>query len=105
MLNLVTGIALAEQDRKGESFVLTPDYCGNPRTGFGRLPGQRDVVENPFVWHHLSLGRAVTISGAAVDPNMRNFQSVPFTALLTLLNLPLGRWIAPPHPPPPRPPP
>jgi hypothetical protein len=97
-LNLVTGIALAEQDRKGESFVLTPDYCGNPRTGYGRLPGLGDAVANPYVWNHLSVGRAVTVSGAAVDPNMKNFQSVPFTALLTMLNLRLGRWIEHPNP-------
>ena len=32
-INLVAEYELAVQDRKGDSFVLTPDYCGNPASG------------------------------------------------------------------------
>src|SRR5262249_26057436 len=73
----------------------TPDYCGNPRTGYARM-GQEDGEGD--VWENLTVGRAVTISGAAVDPNMKVYQSAPFTALLTLLNLRLGWWIENPDP-------
>ena len=62
------------------------------------MPGATDTVGDDTVWENLTLGRAVTISGAAIDPNMRNFQSAPFTALLTLLNLRLGWWIENPDP-------
>ncbi|VTR95800.1 patatin-like phospholipase : Uncharacterized protein OS=Candidatus Nitrospira defluvii GN=NIDE0582 PE=4 SV=1 [Gemmata massiliana] len=98
-LNLVAGAALAEQDRKGESFVLTPDYCGTPRTGFARLPESEKSVGNMTEWENLTLGRAVAISGAAIDPNMKFYQSAPLTALLTLLNLRLGWWIENPRSP------
>jgi hypothetical protein len=37
-LNLVAGRELAIQDRKGDSFVLTPDYCGSRATGYARTP-------------------------------------------------------------------
>ena len=91
-LNLIAGDELAYQDRKGASFVLTPDYCGSAATGYARVvPVEGGVtVTDPRA---LSLGRAITISGAAVDPNMRNYQSPGLTALLTLLNLRLGWWL------------
>ena len=92
-LNLVGGSTLAEQDRKGESFVLTPEYCGSSRTGYARMPN--DYADSS-IWENLTIGRALSISGAAVDPNMKNYQSAPLTALLTLLNLRLGSWIQSP---------
>ena len=94
-LNLVGGAALAEQDRKGEAFVLSPDYCGSPRTGYARMAGSST---DPSVWENLTLGRAVTISGAAVDPNMPNYQSAPLTALLAILNVRTGWWVENPDP-------
>ncbi len=91
-LNLVSGEELAYQDRKGESFVLTPDYCGSAATGYARVvphEGGADVKDP----RALSLGRAITISGAAIDPNMRNYQSAGLTALLSVLNFRLGWWL------------
>jgi hypothetical protein len=87
-LNLVAGKELAYQDRKGASFVLTPDYCGSEPTGYALLdPKSEDERKN------LTLGRAITISGAAIDPNMNVYQSPALTALLTLLNARLGWWL------------
>src|SRR5262249_22965961 len=75
-LNRVAGTELAYQDRKADAFVLTPDYCGCPRTGYARTPAQGADADN------LTVGRAMTISGAAVDPNMGVAQSAPLTALM-----------------------
>ena len=96
-LNLVGGEELAVQDRKGESFVLTPDYCGSTSTGYARLAAQSSVKKLPE-YRNLTVGRAVTISGAAVDPNMRNYQTAAFTLLLTVLNLRTGWWLQNPWP-------
>jgi hypothetical protein len=91
-LNLVGGEDLAYQDRKGASFVLTPDYCGSRETGYALLPTGADK-------HNLTLGRAMTISGAAIDPNMKDYQSAQLTAFLTILNARLGWWIRNPNAP------
>src|SRR5262249_38317097 len=98
-LNLVAGTELAYQDRKGESFVFTPDYSRSKATGYARFDPPAETSARAIeAFRNLSLGRAVTISGAAVDPNMRNYQSGGLTALLTVLNLRLGWWIENPSP-------
>src|SRR5262249_46941895 len=101
-LNLVGGAELAYQDRKGESFFLTPAYCGSHSTGyaFPNAPGRTDRADpaeltGPY-WN-LTLARAITISGAAVDPNMNVLQSPQLTALLTVLNARLGWWMINPN--------
>ena len=90
-LNLVAGEELAYQDRKGASFALTPAYCGSDPTGYAML----DQGDADALWN-LTVGRAVTISGAAVDPNMQNYHSPQLTAFLTILNARLGWWIEKP---------
>ena len=84
-LNLVGGSELAWRNRLGESFFLSPLYCGSHGTGYGLV--DEETREN------LSLGRAMSISGAAVDPNMKFYQSMSLTALLTVLNARLGYWL------------
>jgi hypothetical protein len=84
-LNLVAGRELAWRDRKAESFILTPVYSGSESTGYARMR----VETAP----RLTLGRAVAISGAAVDPNMNYHQSPSLTALMTVFNARLGWWI------------
>lgn len=89
-LNLIGG-AGGNAHRKAESFVLTPSWCGGDSTGFAKLSrDKKKVLEN------LTLGRAITISGAAVDPNMNILQSPQLTAFLTLINARLGAWISNP---------
>jgi len=87
-LNLVGGGDLAWRDRKGESFTLSPLYCGAKSLGYAPTDDTREA---------LTLGRAVAISGAAVDPNMSFYQSAPLTALLTLFNARLGYWVGKPR--------
>ena len=88
-LNLVSGEDLAWRDRKGESFVLTPRYCGSKGVGYAKMT--ESTREN------LTLGRAITISGAAVDPNMSFYQSSSLTAFLTIFNARLGQWMQNPR--------
>jgi hypothetical protein len=93
-LNLVGGSKLAWQDRKAESFTVSPLHCGSPELGYrktdapegGRYGGEKGI----------SLGTAVAISGAAASPNM-GYHSSPFvTFILTLLNVRLGAWLGNP---------
>ena len=84
-LNLVAGKELAWRDRKAESFVISPGYCGCNATGYAPMTAVKG--------RHLTLGRAVAISGAAVDPNMSYHQSPSLTALMTIFNARLGWWL------------
>ena len=88
-MNLIASDNLAWRDRKAEAFCLTPLYCGSKLTGFARVTG--DTRRN------LTLGYAIAVSGAAVDPNMNFHQSALMTALLTLFNARLGIWIQNPE--------
>jgi hypothetical protein len=89
-LNLVAGDELAWQDRKAESFVLTPTYCGSKDTGYA--PTSLETIQE------LTLGRAMSISGAAVDSNIGLHQSSDLIALMTAFNARLGWWIRNPNP-------
>jgi hypothetical protein len=114
-LNLVGGENLAWQERKASSFIITPLYCGSAVLG-GEVEGYA-VANNPRKWTGayvdtqdyggkepdlkdnktgISLGTAITISGAAASPNM-GYNSTPATAfLMTLFNVRLGAWLANP---------
>ena len=93
-LNLVGGSKLAWQDRKAESFTVSPLHCGSPEVGYRKTDapdGHRYGGEKG-----ISLGTAVAISGAAASPNM-GYHSSPFvTFILTLLNVRLGAWLGNP---------
>ncbi len=119
-LNLVGGENLAWQERKASSFVITPLYCGSAALG-DEVPGYAKK-DNPRRWSGayietndyggnesdlggdktgisktgISLGTALTISGAAASPSM-GYNSSPVTAfLMTLFNVRLGAWLANP---------
>jgi hypothetical protein len=80
------GERLAWQQRKAESFVMTPLHCGNFYEGYRdarRYGGAAGVT----------LGTAMAISGAAANPNM-GYHSAPLvTLLMTLFNARLGMWL------------
>ncbi|QEH38596.1 hypothetical protein OJF2_72000 [Aquisphaera giovannonii] len=90
-LNLVAGRDLAWRSRKGESFLLSPLYCGAKTVGYVKIPEGGAAARN------LTLSRAMSVSGAAVDPNMQYYQSRPLTALLAIFNARLGAWIQNPR--------
>ena len=91
-LNLVHGSNLAWQQRKAESFTISPFHWGSYRLGYRRS----DLISTRDQDRGLSLGTAVAISGAAASPNM-GYQSSPLlTFLMTMFNARLGWWLGNP---------
>jgi hypothetical protein len=88
-LNLVQAKRLAWQQRKAESFTVSPLHCGAAYKGF------RPSAE---YGGGLSLGTAMAISGAAASPNMGYHSSPSITLLLSLFNVRLGWWLGNPGP-------
>ncbi|MEP6601143.1 MAG: hypothetical protein ABJB49_04960, partial [Nitrospirota bacterium] len=86
-LNLVGGKELAWQQRKAESFTVTPLHAGNRYQGYRR---------SSDYGRKISLGTAVAISGAAASPNMGYHSSPAITFLMTLFNIRLGWWLGNP---------
>jgi len=108
-INLVSGNQLAWQKRKAASFTLTPQFCGYEFCGEangsgenGGNSGRRTGRIGGFVesdqyagelGRGISLGRAMTISGAAASPNMGYHSSPALTFLMTTFNVRLGWWL------------
>lgn len=90
-LNLVAGQNLAWQERKAESFTFSPLHSGSYRLGY------RSSVDygGPA---GVTLGTAVTISGAAASPNMGYHSSLPLALLMAFFNVRLGWWLGNPGP-------
>jgi hypothetical protein len=115
-LNLVSTHDLAWQERKAESFSMTPLRCGydtwlervdlshdfpkgrarqngNELEMYAYRPADRYAYPDGGFY----LGTAVSISGAALSPNM-GYHSVPSLAvLMTLFNVRLGFWAGNPR--------
>lgn len=91
-LNLVSGAKLAWQQRKAESFTVTRLHSGSLRVGYqpsgtyGSNPSDGGI----------SLGTAMTISGAAASPNMGYHSSALAAIVMTLFNARLGWWLSNP---------
>lgn len=104
-LNLVAAKQLDWQDRKAASFCLTPGFCGylppSSRAGAPVVGDLRADVAGTAITGHvgdslastLTLGSAIAISGAAVNPNMGYHSSPAVTFLLTLFDARLGWWL------------
>lgn len=94
-LNVVNSKRLAWQERKAESFTVTPLYCGSPASGLG----YRDTREYANKEKGgITLGTGLAISGAAASPNMGYNSSPIVTLLLALFNVRLGWWLGNPGP-------
>jgi hypothetical protein len=102
-LNLVRGRDLAWQERKATSFVFTPKYCGFDvdRAVLNKDPGLRSEGFVPTREFYSeggpTIGTAMAISGAAVNPNMGRSSSPALTFLMTVFNVRLGWWIGNPR--------
>jgi len=104
-LNLVRGDRLAWQQRKAESFTVSPLHCGS-----FQVPDVEDPTHPAYGSYRkasdyggqavggITLGTAVAISGAAVSPNMGYYSSPIVTFLMTLFNVRLGWWLGNPGP-------
>jgi hypothetical protein len=85
-LNLVGTKNTAWRQRKAESFSFSPVHCGSWRLGYVPTPYYAGA-SGP------SLATAMTISGAAFNPNMGYHSSPLVTLLMTFFNLRLGWWL------------
>jgi hypothetical protein len=79
--------------RGGDSFILSPRYCGSNATGWRATAN--------FFANQVTLATAMAISGAAANPNAGSggvgVTRNPIVSLvMSLLNLRLGVWV--PHP-------
>ena len=104
-LNLVRGDQLAWQQRKAESFTVSPLHCGSfqipdtdERTGPVYGSYRRTFKYGGEKHGGISLGTAMAISGAAASPNMGYYSSPVVTFLMTLFNVRLGWWLGNPGP-------
>lgn len=93
-LNLVAGKKLAWQQRKAESFTVSPLHAGCYCVGY-RKTEYDDGKEKTYYGGRegISLGTSVAISGAAASPNMGYHSSAVITFLMTLFNARLGWWL------------
>jgi len=89
-LNIVSTDNLAWQERKAESFTVSPLHSGSACKAYRRS------CEYGHLNRGISLGTAVAISGAAASPNMGYHSSPAVTLLLALLNVRLGWWLGNP---------
>ncbi|WP_419728641.1 hypothetical protein [Lichenicola sp.] len=101
-LNVTQTTDTARAERKAVPFTITPLHCGSrflrggtgayvPTAcyagGEGRETGPEDKSRG------LSLGTAMTLSGAAVSPNMGYHSSALTAFVMTLFNVRLGAWM------------
>jgi hypothetical protein len=86
-LNLVAENTLAAQERKAASFTMSPLHTGSSDTGYRRSAEYAGGI---------SLGEALTTSGAAVSPVMGANASAALTFLLATFNARLGVWLGNP---------
>ncbi len=88
-LNLVSASRLAWQQRKAQSFTITPLHSGNHDLGYRPSSEYGGGV---------TLGTAVALSGAAASPNMGHHSSPVVGFIMTLFNARLGAWLGNPGP-------
>jgi hypothetical protein len=92
-LNLVKGARLAWQQRKAESYTVSPWHMGSLRLGYRpTIASTDDSTEDAKRDENISVGTAVAISGAAASPNMGYQSSSIVTFLMTMFNARLGWW-------------
>ncbi len=103
-LNHVSGRNIAWRERKALPFLLSPLWCGYDIGLRGRIPaagepesGYRSSAEYASDPQELSLGTALAISGAAINPCMGYHSAPAVTFLLTLFNARLGWWLPNPR--------
>lgn len=95
-LNVVSSNRLSWQQRKAESFTVSPLHCGSAYLGFRDSKDYGDSHTNITGQSGIALGTAMAISGAAVSPNMGYHSSPSLSLLLTLFNVRLGWWLGNP---------
>lgn len=92
-LNLTQGARPEWAERKASSFTVTPLRAGSWMLGYRNVSAYGGDAPGG-----LSLGKAMAISGAAVNPNMGYHSSRLVAAVLTFFNVRLGWWLPNPGP-------
>ena len=105
-LNASQVVDLDRQDRKAESFIFSPLYCG---FDFSMIKASADLKAKSYDYAYRPtadygyrnggpyIGTAMAISGAAVNPN-HGYHSSPATSfLLTIFNVQMGWWMGNPR--------
>jgi Patatin-like phospholipase len=98
-LNMVEPVStkLAWQERKAESFTVTPLHAGSFWVGYRQSKDYARGTLKPRPGKMpITLGTATAISGAAVSPDMGYNSSPIVSMLLTLFNARLGWWLGNP---------
>ncbi len=80
--------------RGGDSFILSPRYCGSNATGWR--------ATDKFIGNEITLPTAMAISGAAINPDAGTggvgvTRNPIVSIVLSLLNLRLGYWVPSPQ--------
>ena len=92
-LNKRNDAQLGRQERKAESFTFSPLYAGSATLGYrSTMAYAYDDAQRQAV----TLGTAITISGAAASPEMGALSTPTRAFLFTLLNARLGIWLGNP---------
>lgn len=87
-VNMVGSKKIKQRERGGDSFILSPLFCGSEATGYAST--------EEYIEGEVNLATALAVSGAAVNPNMYVTRSKPITFLMSLFNARLGYWIKKP---------
>ena len=90
-LNIVATRELALQERKALPFTAGPLWIGS-----AALTERGSYRSSEKYGDGMTLGTAITISGAAASPNMGYHSSTALGVLLTLFNVRLGAWLGNP---------
>ena len=102
---LKSGAKARFRSRQGDSFLLSPLFCGSEATGYAGtrdwLPSRRFALARPV--GPMRLPTAMAISGAAANPHAgADGQGITkggaVSAIMTLLNIRLGYWVPSPRP-------
>ncbi len=105
-LNASQVTELDRQDRKAESFIFTPFHCG---FDFSMLKAAADSKKKTYDYAYRqtkdyafndggpTIGTAMAISGAAVNPNQGYHSSSATAFLLTVFNVQMGWWMGNPR--------
>jgi hypothetical protein len=103
----VSGNRLEWQERKAASFTVTPLRTGSRITGYcktdsigggGATKVDCDKADEKGGWvRGITIGRAMTISGAAVAPSMGFHSSKLIAIVMTFFDVRLGWWLPNPR--------
>ena len=93
-LNTKLDPRLGRQESRALSFTFSPLHAGS--LALGAYRPSAEYAFNPLRQRGITLGSAITISGAAASPQMGEFTSPSLAVLLALFNARLGVWLGNP---------